>query len=188
MKMEATNKTTDKNVLESEAVKIHDIHKQYAIVLDELGVQKESIETAEEIFTNVPEVLETLNNPTITRTAKDKIIDRLFPKDIRNFLKITSRHERLDDITHILEAYRLLQSQKNQVVYATLCYVLPPDDAQRDKIKAFVRKESGAHEVILVEKQDESILGGFVLSIGSMSYDWSIKGRLTRLEQKITRR
>ena len=34
--------------------------------------------------------------------------------------------------------------------------------------------------------KDPALLGGFILKTGDDEYDWSLKGRLSRLEQKLT--
>ena len=46
-----------------------------------------------------------------------------------------------------------------------------------DRVKADVK-------IQIVE--DTSLLGGFILHVENDEYDWSLKGRLTRLEQKLT--
>ena len=33
--------------------------------------------------------------------------------------------------------------------------------------------------------RDDSLLGGFLLRVGSDEYDWSIKGRMDRLAQEL---
>ena len=54
--------------------------KNYAQALYELHVDAESVKTAETILKEVPEVGESLTNPTIAFHVKEKIIDRIFRK------------------------------------------------------------------------------------------------------------
>ena len=37
-------------------------------------------------------------------------------------------------------------------------------------------------------KKDDSLIGGFILRVGNDEYDRRTKGRLDRLEQRLTRR
>ena len=48
-----------------------------------------------------------------------------------------------------------------------------------------MKKESGSEEVELSCEKDESLGGGFVLSIGNKEYDWSTEGRIRQLTDKI---
>ena len=41
-------------------------------------------------------------------------------------------------------------------------------------------------EIEMIE--DKSLIGGFILQAGGKEYDWSLRGRCRRLEQKLTRR
>ena len=41
-------------------------------------------------------------------------------------------------------------------------------------------------KVSWVLEEDASLLGGFILSIGDKEYDYSVQGRLNRLEEKLT--
>ena len=36
--------------------------------------------------------------------------------------------------------------------------------------------------------EDKSLIGGFVLQADGQEYDWSLRGRFRRMEQRLTRR
>ncbi len=53
-------------------------------------------------------------------------------------------------------------------------------------MEAFLCKKYGAKSAKIEVRQDKALLGGFILRVGSdEEYDWSLKGRLSRLEQRI---
>ena len=53
-------------------------------------------------------------------------------------------------------------------------------------MEAFLCGRYGAVKAKIQVCRDESLLGGFILRVGNDEYDWSIKGRLDSLKQKLT--
>ena len=147
---------------------------RYARVLYEVGVPKEVVQKTREIFEEVPQLHEIFANPTIELQKKMNVVDRVFPKEIRNFLKVACRYQRMNLI------------EQNQVLNAVLTCIQPPTEEQKKGMEAFLCKKYGAKSAKIEVRQDKALLGGFILRVGSDEYDWSMKGRLNRLEQRLT--
>ena len=62
--------------------------KQYAHVLYELGISKEAVGETERLFEEVPVLEETFASPVVPMREKLSSIDRIFPEEIKNFLKV----------------------------------------------------------------------------------------------------
>ena len=90
--------------------------KNYAQALYELHVDAESVKTAETILKEVPEVGESLTNPTIAFHVKEKIIDRIFPEGIRNFIKVVCRNQKSGLLLEMFEAYRKLKEKQTRAL------------------------------------------------------------------------
>ena len=161
---------------------------RYAKVLYELNMNREAIQKAEEIFAEVPQLKDVLINPTIREEKKFKVIDRVFPEEIRNFLKVACRHHRMELIGDIFKAYHQYCDEQNKILNAVLTCVEPPSEVQLNKMKAFLCIKYDAVKADIEIVQDKALLGGFVLRVGCDEFDWSLQGRLNRLEQKLTRR
>ena len=69
---------------------------------------------------------------------------------------------------------------------AVLRYTTLPLEEQKGKMEAWIKKTMHAGKVSWVLEEDASLLGGFILSIGDKEYDYSVQGRLNRLEEKLT--
>ena len=52
--------------------------------------------------------------------------------------------------------------------------------------KEFLCRKYGAKKADITVRRDDTLFGGFILRVGSDEYDWSMKGRLNRLEQTLT--
>ena len=127
-------------------------------------------------------------DPTVSIEKKHLIIDRVFPKEIRDFLKILCDNMDFGLFDEICTAYdelgRKPEAKENQ---AQLIYVTAPTDEQLEGIKAFLAKEFHNPDMELTLKEDKSIKSGFVLRVGTREFDWSEKGRIEQLENRIAK-
>ena len=160
----------------------------YAKALYELSVPEEAVSETEKIFQGTPQLSGVLGNPLVSLKEKEHVIDRIFPQEMRNFLKITCKYQKINSIEEILKAYGEYSREQKGILKAVLTYVTEPEEAQRQKIEDFLCREFGVKEVKLTLKEDKSLIGGFILSARDREYDWSLRGRYMKLRQKLTRR
>ena len=69
---------------------------------------------------------------------------------------------------------------------AKLIYVTLPSEEQLEGIRRFLQKESGDSEIDIELQEDASLHSGFILRMGAKEYDWSEKGRIAQLENRIS--
>ena len=72
--------------------------KQYARVLYELGISKEAVGETEKLFEEVPVLEETFASPVVPMREKLSSIDKIFPGEIKNCLKVVCRNQRMSEI------------------------------------------------------------------------------------------
>lgn len=160
----------------------------YAKVLYELGTPQTAVREAQELFVKNPELVSCLENPLIAFEVKERIVDRIFPTEIRSFIKVVCRHRRIMLWQDIFQEYQELCQEAENVMKAALICVTPPDEKQEKGIREFLCREFQVKAAELKLVQDQSLIGGFILEAGGKTYDWSLRGRCRRLEEKLTRR
>ena len=165
-----------------------DTAMNYGRVLMELELPKEAVRQTEDILRTVPEVLKILSSPAVKPAEKERAIDRIFPAEIRNFLKVVCRHQEAALLPEMFEACREAYCGKHHILRAHLLYVTAPDERQQEGIKELLKKRYRADAVELSMEQDNSLMGGFVIRAAGQETDCSLRGRLARLEEKLTRR
>ena len=74
---------------------------RYAHVLSELGISGAAVEETEEILEQTKELKEILEHPVITKENKHDIIDRIFPEEMKNFLKVVVDNGKVDIVMEI---------------------------------------------------------------------------------------
>ena len=160
----------------------------YATSLRKTETPKELLQQVKDVLEAVPQVRSEFENPTVSIEKKHLIIDRIFPKEIRDFLKILCDNMDFGLFDEICTAYdelgRKPEAKENQ---AQLIYVTAPTDEQLEGIKAFLAKEFHNPDMELTLKEDKSIKSGFVLRVGTREFDWSEKGRIEQLENRIAK-
>lgn len=160
----------------------------YAKILYSLEVQEDSIKSAKNLLTNVSELVEVLENPVIGKQEKASVIDALFEKDIRSFLKVLCENNSIGLYTQIFDAYDELVLDNKNILKAKLTYAVKPKEDEMNQIKNMLCEKYKKTGVFLELEEDTSLIGGFVLHVGDMEYDKSIKGTLSVMQKTLIRR
>ncbi len=131
-----------------------------------------------------------LKNPIITHDKKKNILHALFEKRMHKmtlliFDLITSKNREglLEQIAKEFEvqynAFKGLQS-------ADIATTIALDEKLRSRFEALVNDISGK-KAILKETIDEDLVGGFVLDVGDLRLDRSIKSQLSHIKKELTK-
>ena len=160
----------------------------YAKVLYGMPVSITTVQETENLFQENPELTQCLGNPLVSFEAKSRIIDRTVPQDMRSFVKVACRYHKTDLFDEIFNEYQELCRKDAGVLQPVLICVTPPGDEQLEGIRNFLCREFQVQKVEIRIIEDKSLIGGFILQAGGKEYDWSLRGRCRRLEQKLTRR
>lgn len=159
--------------------------KKYAVELHELKIQKDLIQQTVDIFKAVDQIMEDLANPAVSLERKHNVIDKIFPKEIRDFLKVLCDNNEVEMFPEIAKAYYELTPQSAEEFHATLAYVKKPTDEQLMGIRNFLMRKFGREDMDLELEEDPSLGDGFVIRAGGEEFDWSTKGRMKQFEQKM---
>ena len=154
----------------------------YIKVLYELNISLEAVHEAQRILSENPQVQEVLENPVISREAKDRVINRIFPGEIQNFIKVVKNHGKTSLLSEIFQGYEAYRKKCEEILTARLIYVTKPTQRQIDDMKQFLCTRYGKKQAEL------ELMGGFILQADDHEYDWSLRARYQRLGEKLMRR
>jgi F-type H+-transporting ATPase subunit delta len=101
--------------------------------------------------------------------------------EVRNLVGVLINNRRLNQLPAVAVAFgaQLAARRGQQTAQVTTAH--PLSDTQRAQIAARLT-EAGFPGVKLVERIDQTLLGGLIVRIGSRLYDNSIKSKLQRLQ------
>ncbi len=175
------------------------ISRVYALAFMEVAAKSgNTAALVEEVDSVVTEVLdrfprfdETLRSALIQPEDKEQILDRLFAKRastvVVNFLKVLSRHGRLELLRPIARILKLLQAERSGQKAVELRVAIPLDEAVRGEILDTLRKKLRAEPVMRVVV-DPSLLAGMTIRVGDRVYDSSINTQLEHARRQMIAR
>lgn len=164
-----------------------------AKVLYRLGATRQEADTLRKLYELTPELLKVLTSPVISIHKKDAIIEKVYQnaglsKVLVNYTKVMCRLGYIEEISDILEAFYLYWDRQNHILRAELTCVGTPKPQEEAEARKILTEKYPDCEIVLTEKEDESLLGGYVIKVRHKEYDRSYEGRLRQLERKLTGR
>lgn len=160
----------------------------YANDLKKAETPKEILKQVKDILDAVPQIRLEFEDPTVLLEKKHMVIERVFPKEIRSFLKVLCDNGDFKLWNEISQAFVELDRKPSvKEEQAVLIYVTPPTEEQLAGIQRFLEKEFNNPDISIECKEDASLKSGFILRVGAKEYDWSERGRIEQLEQRIAK-
>ena len=114
----------------------------------------------------------------LKKTAKILKLDN----ETLNCLLIVNQNHRIDDLGFILDDFKRVYYQKNNIVEAVVETVQPLSQVQDKRLKATL-KEILSKEVVIDYQINPAVLGGLRIKCGSEMFDDSLNAKLNYLEK-----
>lgn len=160
----------------------------YGRVLWEMGLSEEVVRETDDIFLKSPELKQALKSPVVSRETKRRIIDRVFPREIRSFIKVLSDRQEMSLWTEIFLTWQSLDFEQKGILMAEFIYAKDPGEERIQCIRDLLCKKYKKKDVRLHMVRDSGLIGGFIIRVGDVETDYSLAGRLKQLELKLVRR
>ena len=101
---------------------------------------------------------------------------------LHSFVALLGRNRDLNLAPAIIAAFTDIWNKENGEVMAEVTSARKLDDISRGTVIQYIEKKSGAKTVVLSEKLDQKILGGFILKYNSKIVDGSLRSSLNELK------
>lgn len=168
---------------------------RYAKSLIDLSTEQNALEEIkndmvlfEQIVDDNSELEAILKNPIVPLDKKLGILKDLFGSKVHqitnSFLQLVVNKGRsailFDTAKQFVEQYNAIKG----IVTAQVTSAIALTDASKAEVISLVKKEMGAKEVVVKEKVDEKLIGGFILKVGDKQFDASIASGLNKLKKE----
>lgn len=157
----------------------------YLDSLQNSQVSVSSLEEALRIIASSSELAEILDNPNVSSAEKKTVVDELFSPSVRDFISALASECSVNSMAEIVDAFIKELDKKNNIANAMVYCVTPPDEKQLEGIKNFVCKECKSGDANINIVKDESLIGGFIISVDSKEYDFSLKTKLKNIKEQV---
>ncbi len=168
---------------------------RYAKSLLDLSKEQNAVEEVkndmvffEKIVDDNSELEAILKNPIVPLDKKQGILEGIFGSNVHaisnSFFQLVVKKGRssilFDTAKQFVQQYNAIKG----IVTAEVTSASALTDANRTEIVALVKKELAASEVVLKEKVDPALIGGFILKVGDKQFDASLASGLTKLKKE----
>ncbi|GAB4293753.1 MAG: ATP synthase F1 subunit delta [Marinilabiliales bacterium] len=135
-----------------------------------------------------PELNDLLNNPTIQPSLKEKSLKLIFEKNINeltfNLLRLIIRNKREHFIKNISRYFIELYKKDKGIKSVKLTTAYKPNESLIAELKKLII-EIYKSKIDLETQIDDSIIGGFVISVDDMKLDASVRKTLKDFEKAL---
>ena len=168
---------------------------RYAKSLIDLSTEQNALEEIkndmvlfEQIVDDNSELEAILKNPIVPLDKKLGILKDVFSNKVHkitnSFLQLVVNKGRsailFDTAKQFVAQYNAIKG----IVTAEVTSAIALTEASKAEVISLVKKEMGAKEVIVKEKVNENLIGGFILKVGDKQFDASIASGLNKLKKE----
>ncbi|WP_316842637.1 ATP synthase F1 subunit delta [Pedobacter gandavensis] len=168
---------------------------RYAKSMIDLAKEQNSLEEIkndmvllDQVIDQNPELEAILNNPIVPLDKKSGILEDVFGAKVnvvtKAFLKLIVSKGRSAILFGMAKSFIQQYNAIKGIVTAEVTSAIELTDANRTEIVALVKKEVGANEVVIKEKVNDKLIGGFILKVGDKQFDASIANGLNKLKKE----
>ena len=175
-------------------IELTPLARPYAKALFSSALESKNIdEIASELKTmaiasKTDEVINTIENPVLSRQDVVTVLIKLFEESIsdtsKKLIEILAENKRLNLLETIFIIYQeLLEEHKEQKSVEVFVAVEPGDEAKQnieDKLKSTYGEDANIYFF-----KDPSMMGGLSIKIGDETLDLSIKGKVKKLVNQL---
>ncbi|WP_343523459.1 ATP synthase F1 subunit delta [Pedobacter sp.] len=171
------------------------VASRYAKSLIDLAIENNALEESyndmvlfEKVVDESPELEAILKNPIVPLDKKTGILNGIFAdkagKLTLTFFKTVVNKGRsailFATAKQFVQQYNLIKG----IVTADVTTASALSPVAKEEIVAIVKKELGAKQVIVNEKVNGKLIGGFILKVGDKQFDASIASGLSKLKKE----
>lgn len=162
---------------------------------EEIGEAEEAVETisslVDDLLSRFPDFEQVLGSALISHEKKCGILERVFaprvPPLSLSFLKVLSKHGRLDCLRAIRRVLHSLWDVRQGCVRVELTTPVPVDEATAIRIARSLSDKLKAHSIV-TRRVDPRIIGGAILRVGDTIYDNSVAAQLQLIRKRMINR
>lgn len=171
------------------------IAQRYAKALFKLSKEKNLIDdvyndmsTLIDAEKTVPEFISFLNTPIVSVSEKERILTQTFSNHFNkislSFISLLLKNRREMFLINMALKYINLYKEFKGIKSVLLITTNPASKATKDKMIKLV-SDAFKCKSDLIEKQDEKIIGGFILRVEDQQFDASIASKIKRIKQEL---
>jgi F-type H+-transporting ATPase subunit delta len=172
------------------------VAQRYAAALADVAAEREigdvvrrDLDAFAEAFTSVPDLRNALESPALNAEVKHRVIEELaatmkLDAAVRNFIFLLVDHRRTELLAEIQQAFREELNTRLGIVEAEVTSARELSAGAKKELTSVLEQRTGK-KVEARFQEDEALLGGAIVRLGSTIYDGSVRDQLNRLREQL---
>ncbi|MBX3271235.1 MAG: ATP synthase F1 subunit delta [Sandaracinaceae bacterium] len=172
------------------------VGKRYATALHELAAEKGAADAVGKDLASLRAAWETsedlrnvVRNPQFGAEAKRNVVSALTDRlgchtIVKNAMRLLADRGRLEHLPSIVEAYERIAEARAGRIRAEVVTAKALPEPYYQQLVARLAQATGK-DVVLVRREDPSLIGGVVTTVGGRVFDGSLKHRLAGLRAQL---
>ena len=169
---------------------------RYAAALADVAIEQKNADQVRgdlasftEAFFASSDLRNFLESPAIARDAKQKALEEIAAKmnlapSVRNFIYVLLDNRRTEMLREIQQALDTELNSRMGIAEALVTSARELNAQERRDLTVALEKRTGK-KIEAKFREDESLLGGAVVRVGSTVYDGSVREQLARLREQL---
>ena len=138
-----------------------------------------------QIWNDSPEFSDAMSSPVLEIESKKDVLEKLFTGKVTpsflNLMKLLADRQRIGLLDSVLERLLELYREQRNIALVTVTSATSLTEEQQAELLKKVQSVASTDKLEVNLKVDPSLIGGFVLSVGSKIIDASLSGQVRRL-------
>ncbi|MGA8013592.1 MAG: ATP synthase F1 subunit delta [Candidatus Acidiferrales bacterium] len=172
------------------------VSSRYAAALADVALEQKSTDRVKndlaaftEAYASSADLRNSLESPSVGREAKLQVVQKIGARmdlapAVRNFLCVLVDNRRTEMLREIQQAFHVELNARLGIAEADVTSSRELSAEERKQLTASLEKRTGK-KIEARFHEDESLVGGAIVRVGSTVYDGSVREQLTRLREQL---
>lgn len=168
------------------------VASRYAQALLDLAIEQKSLDKVNadmveltQVCAESKDLTNLLKSPIVDSKKKMDVLNSLFAKNMDKmsigFMSLIVKHSRENLLQEIASSFTSLYKVNKNIIDVYITSAVPMEASVKDKIVQKIKTKFKG-DVVLIEKIDAKLIGGFVVKFDDKQLDASIASQLTNLK------
>ena len=138
-----------------------------------------------------PEIRELIGSQVVahvqkSHTLNDLLLESNAPEEVKRFVSVLAENHRLDLLADIAILFEARKAEDSRILDVTITSAVPLSTEQEAMFETALRKRFD-RDVAVTTELDPSLMGGAFIRAGDAVVDGSVRGKLAKMQEALTR-
>ncbi len=171
--------------------------RPYANAAYELAKQSDRVDSWSAALTllveagKTPEIRELIGSQVVahvqkSHTLNDLLVESNAPDEVKRFVSVLAENHRLDLLADIATLFEARKAEDSKILDVTITSAVPLSGEQEAMFETALRNRFD-RDVSVTTELDPSLMGGAFIRAGDAVVDGSVRGKLAKMQEALTR-